>query len=621
MVFAEGVRCSGKDFKMSFKTKLQNTLRIDRAFTLVWKASRKWTILSAVVTVLLGVIPLAALYLMKLIVDAVTVAVQTGQGSGDLVDVAYLILAAAGVAVLQAGIRSLGEYVTEGQGAVVTDYVAGILHQKSISLDLAYYESPEYYDTLHRAQREGPYRPTRIVNGLTRLLQSTVSLAAMVGLLFLFHWSVGLLLFVSAVPGVIVQILYARKRFDWQRKRTEEERRGSYLSSVLTLDHFAKEIRLFDLGSHFSGSYDAIRSLLRGEKLALHKKRTIGDFCAQVFAALILMGCFMFIAARALSGAVTLGDMIMFFQAFQRGISSLKEMLSNAAALYEDNMFVSHFFEFLDIQNNIKDPDITAVMPGTAQQGISLENVRFQYPGERDAVIKDVSLTIGPGEVVALVGANGAGKSTLVKLLCRLYDPEEGSITMEGNELSAYPVKELRSRISVVFQDFAKYFLSVKENIRLGDIGLPEDSDKIRLAARKADADGFIRRLPEGYDTMLGRWFYAGEELSLGEWQKIVLARAFLRESNLIILDEPTSSLDVHTEYHLYQKFRELTAGRSALLISHRFSTVHMADRIYVLENGTIAEQGTHAELMALSGIYADMFAKQASWLTETSEE
>jgi ATP-binding cassette subfamily B protein len=327
------------------------------------------------------------------------------------------------------------------------------------------------------------------------------------------------------------------------------------------------------------------------------------------------MGCLMLIAIRAIKGLITVGDMVMFYQAFQRGIGYLKGLLSNIAALYEDNMFVAHFFKFLDINNEINDPLTPVSVPTIFTRGISFEHVSFRYPGKREAVLEDISFTIGAGEVVALVGANGAGKSTLVKLLCRLYDPQQGKITMEGYDLPRFKVKELQRKISVVFQDYARYFLTVRENIRLGDVTLPIDSDKIEKAAVQANADDFIRRLPAGYDTKLGRWFQDGEELSLGEWQKLVLARAFLRDAQLIILDEPTSSLDVNTEYLLYTKFRELIAGHSALLISHRFSTVRMADRIIVLDGGRIAEMGTHQELMANQGIYADMYTKQAAWL------
>lgn len=604
----------------SIKSRIKNALRIDRAFLLVWKASRKWTILSIFLTVIQGIIPLLTLYIMKLIVDTIAYAVQSGDASGSLRRAMYLIIAATFVAVAQSAIRLLGSYVLEAQGAIVTDYVSNTLHEKSIDLDLAYYENPKYYDTLHRAQQEGPYRPTKIVNGLTRMLQNAVSLAAMVGLLFMFHWGVGILLFVSTIPGLFVQMIHARKRFDWQKTRTQSERRATYFSNVLTIDLFAKEIRLFDLGVFFSNSFDALRTLLRREKLSLSRKRTVAEFFAQVFAAVVLMGCLLLITVRAINGAITVGDMVMFYQAFQRGIGHLKDLLTNIAALHEDNMFVAYFFEFLDIRNQIVDPLTPVNVPATFTKGISFDNVSFRYPGERSAVLEDISLTIGPGEVVALVGANGAGKSTLVKLLCRLYDPQQGTISMEGTDLRHFGLKELRRQISVVFQDYAKYFLTVNENIRLGDISIAEDSVKIREAAIKANADAFIQKLPHGYNTTLGRWFFAGEELSLGEWQKLVLARAFLRKSQLIILDEPTSSLDIHTEYHLYMKFKELIAGHSALLISHRFSTVRMADRIYVVDSGRIAEQGTHRELMALQGIYADMYTKQAAWLEDPRE-
>lgn len=595
----------------SFKSKIRNALRIDRAFHLVWKASRKWTILSICLTVIEGVIPLLALYIMKLIVDTIADAVQSGDASGSFRHVVYLIFAATIVAVFQSAIRLVSGYVSEAQGAVVTDYVTRMVHGKSLSLDLAYYENPAYYDTLHRAQREGSYRPTRIVSGLTRSLQNAVSLTAMVGLLFMFHWGVGVLLFISVLPGIFVQVLHARKRFAWHKKRTSDERRAMYFGSVLTFDSFAKEIRLFDLGSYFSRLFDQIRSLLRGEKLALARSRGIADFCTQTFAAIVLMGSLVLIAYRALSGAITIGDMVMFFQAFQRGVGYLKDLLLQVAGLYEDNMFVANFFEFLDIESEVKDPAVPLQIPEKIVQGISLEEVGFKYPGDRQAVLKNLSLTIRPGEVVAIVGANGAGKSTLVKLLCRLYDPQQGTIKLDGVELSSFAQKDLHKQISVVFQDFARYFLTVRENIWLGDIGLASDSALIEEAGEKAGVDTVIKKLPKGYDTALGRWFHEGEELSLGEWQKIVLARAFLRDAQFIILDEPTSSMDVHTEYYLYKKFRELIAGRSALIISHRFSTVRMADTIYVLENGSISESGTHEQLLERQGTYAEMYRKQ----------
>lgn len=599
----------------SIKKRIRQALRIDRAMLLVWKASPGWTLLSVVFTVIQGVIPLAALYIIKLLVDTVTSALASDTPESFFQRVVYLVVAAAAVAILQSAVRILGGYVAEAQGAVVTDYVASRLHDKSISLDLAYYENPEYYDTLHRAQREGPYRPTKIVNGLTRVLQNTVSLAAMVGLLLMFHWAVGLLLFVSTLPGIFAQIINARRQYDWQKKRTHEERQANYLSSILSVDTFAKEIRLFDLGGYFSRFYNSLRTLLRGEKLALSRKKGAADFFSEAFAALVLMGCLLLIALRTLQGAITIGDMVMYYQAFQRGVGYLKELLASVASLYEDNMFVTYFFEFLDTENEIRDPDTPLPVPHHFDSGIAVNNVSFSYPGERSAVLDDVSLTIAPGEVVALVGANGAGKSTLVKLLCRLYDPQSGSISLDGESLDRYRIKDLRRKISVVFQDFARYFLTVRENIHLGDIHIPSDSSAIEQAAVKANADDFIARLPRGYDTPLGRWFRDGEEISIGEWQKIVLARAFLRDARFIILDEPTSSLDIHTEYHLYQKFRELIEGRSALLISHRFSTVRMADRIYVLNDGRIAESGSHRQLMERDGIYADMYAKQAAWL------
>lgn len=598
--------------------RIQNSLRIDRAFILVWKASKKWTLIAITLTLVQGVFPLATLYIIKLIVDTITQSIQNGIDPSTAVSKVFiLVVAAFAVALLQMLTKQLTAYVQEAQTSIVTDYVSQALHSKSISLDLAYYENPQYHDTLHRAQREGPYRPTSIVNGVTKILQNAVSLAAMIGLLFLFHWAAGILLVFSTVPGVIVQLIYSKKKFEWQNKRTPLERKSQYISSVLSTDVFAKEIRLFDLGQFFATTYDSLRSLLRSERLSLSRKKLQLEFFAQLFAILILMSCLLFIAYRTILGLITIGDMVMYYQAFQKGVGFLKNLLTSIASLYEDNMFVAHFFDFLDIQNSIKDPSTPIAAPKKLTSGIKVEGVSFQYPGEREPVLNDVSMEIGAGEIVALVGANGAGKSTLVKLLCRLYDPHDGVIKMDNLPITQFSLKALRKNISVIFQDYAQFFLTARENIGIGNVDMVEDSEKVIAAAGKANAHEFITELPNGYETPLGLWFYSGVELSIGQWQKIALARAFLRKSPFIILDEPTSSLDTQSEYHLFLKFRELLEGSSALLISHRFSTVRMADRIYVLNDGVIAEKGTHHELIVQQGIYADMYQKQASWLED----
>jgi len=491
-----------------------------------------------------------------------------------------------------------------------------VMHKKSIDLDLAYYENPDYYDTLHRAQREGPYRPTTIVNGLNQLGQNTVSLIVMVGLLFTFHWSVGLLLFISTLPGLWVQIHFAKKNFRWQKEITPSERRASYYSWVLTSDEHAKEVRLFGLGGFFSDGFNTLRAKIRGEKLSLSRQRSGAEFLSQTFAAIILMACFLMIGIRTIKGLITIGDMVMYFQAFQRGISHLKELLQNLARLYEDNLFVSLFFSFLDARNQVVEAPNPKTIPADNQTGIELKNVSFSYPDQRDAVLNDVSFSIEPGEVVALVGPNGAGKSTIVKLLCRLYDPDTGTLTYNDVSYQDLAIENLRQQISVVFQDFVQYHLTVKENIWLGDVSKEKgESELLTQAADKAVITDLISSLPKGYETMLGKWFESGEELSIGEWQKLVIARAFFRDANFIILDEPSSSLDADTEYQLFLNFKKLIEGKSALIISHRFSTVKMADRILVLEDGKILENGSHEELIALQGRYADMYRKQLTWM------
>ena len=592
--------------------KIRLMFRLSRAVRFVWQAGPGWTLVGLILLLLRGLLPLLTLYLMKLIVDAVTLALSAPDKTAALRDVGLLIGIAAGVAILNTLLQLTADLVREYQSGAVTDHMYNILHAKSIQVDLQYYENPQYLDTLHRAQQEGPARPTMILDGLVRVGQSGISLVAVAALLLSFHWSMALVLFAAALPGVLVRLGYSRKVFHWQRERTPAERRANYLNWILTVHTHAKEIRLFYLGGIFMERFRDLRRKLRLERLEIIKKRALGDLAAQTGGTLVVFGSFAFIAYRAIQGTITLGDMVMYFQAFQRGLGFFRGMLGGMAQLYEDNLFLSNLYEFLDLDTEIKNPPHPLPVPRPLKKGLVFDRVSFRYSTGNRMVLREISLALAPGEVVALVGENGSGKSTLVKLLCRLYDPLEGSITLDGMDLREFDMRALRKEISVIFQDYSQYHMTARENIWFGNIDSPTENKRVEEAAICAGAHEPITQLPKGYETILGKWFEEGEELSIGEWQKVALARAFFRKAQIIVLDEPTSAMDAMSEYEIFKRFHRLLEGRSAILISHRFSTVRNADRIFVFENGTIIENGSHERLIQLGGKYARLFEKQA---------
>ena len=594
------------------KNRISGLLNLDRAVRFVWQAAPKWTVVNGLLLLVQGVLPLAGLYVMKLLIDAVTLAVTAPDKAHAFTHIGLLIGLALAVALLTALFQLLGQFSGEAQSLAATDHVTTLIHEKSVTADLAYYEDPAFFDTLHRAQEEGAGRPTHIVNGLIQLGQSSISLISMAALLLSFHPLVAMILFITVLPGILVRIRFSEKMHVWQGKNTPKERRANYYGWILTGDRHAKEVRVFDLGSLFSGRYQRLKGELREEKLAITRKRALADFFAQALASLVVFATFGYIAWRAITQTITLGDMVMYFQAFQRGLGYLKELLGGMADLYEDTLFIRHLYAFLDIEPQVTDPADPVPFPQDIREGISLDHVHFSYPSANEVVLDDVSFHIRPGEVVALVGENGSGKSTLVKLLLRLYDPLKGSIRIDGTDVRKFRIKDLREHISVIFQDFVHYHLSAAENVGLGYSQAKENKNRIESASKKAGAHDLISRLPHGYDTMLGKWIEPGTELSQGQWQKIALARAFMRNAKLIVLDEPTSSLDAKTEFAVFSTFKRLLEGRSAILISHRFSTVRMADRIIVLEKGKIIENGSHEWLMAKQGVYAEWFDKQA---------
>ena len=597
---------------ISLKQRLQTAFRLQRAVLLVWRCAPGWTLLNLVLIVVQGVLPLAALYLMKEIVDAVV----EGAGSADpqvaFRTVLFWVLLAGGVALFNALCNALSALVSEAQGLAVSDYVSDLIHAKSIAVDLEYYENPAFHDTLHRAQSEAPYRPARIVNGLVKTIQSGITVVGIVWLLFAFSWLTGLVLFAAALPAGIVRLVYARKRFGFEQSHAERERQAWYYHWLITGSDFAKEIRLFHIGGVFADRYRELRSELRQGSLNLARHRSLSDGLVQGLASLAVFGTLLFMSYQAVLGSITIGVLVMYFQGFQRAMGSLQGLLQGLAGLYEDNLFLTNFYEFLDFEPQIKALAQPVALPSFSQNGLVFDNVSFTYPRASRKTLHEIDFQLRPGEVVALVGENGAGKSTLIKLLCRLYDPQEGTISLDSVDLKELDPVAWQRQIGVVFQDYIHYDLSVRDNIWLGDVTSNANGEEVSAAAQLAGIDAAVNRLPEGYDALLGTQFLDGRELSIGEWQKLALARAFFRKADIMVLDEPSSALDPLAEAELIERFHRIIEGRSAIIISHRLSTVRMVDRICVMAHGRIVESGSHDELIALGGVYKQLYEVQA---------
>jgi ATP-binding cassette, subfamily B, bacterial len=594
------------------KTQMTQALHLLPAFKLVWQSSPRWMIARAITLLFQGILPLVSLFLLKLIIDQVALSTAATDKTAAFQHALLLLLVLGGVMLVSSAVASIAELVNTAQTQRVTDFMQNLLLEKSVAADLEYYENAQYYDTLQRAQQEAPFRPNQILNRVALILQNGISLVGILGLLVSLYWGLAAILLVAAFPALLVRLKFSKILYQWQRRRTVLDRKAMYLSVMLTHEQYAKEIRLFNLGSLFRTQFRQFRQQIYQENLRITIRRSIASLSAEAFAEILTVGVFIYIAYQTIQGHLKIGDLVLYQQALQRGESALQALLTGLSGLYEDNLFLNNLYEFLNLKPKLRDAEFPKAFPSLVQQGIVLDRVNFQYGNTTRQALHNISLTIHPQETIALVGENGSGKTTLVKLLCRLYDPTSGRITVDGVDLQEIAIAELRQQVSVIFQDYAKYHFPAGENIRLGNIQYPTDSIRIEQAARRSGAHEVIADLPNGYETMLGKFFEDGEELSVGQWQKVALARAFLRESQLIVLDEPTSALDPKAEYEVFQKFSDLTRDQMAVIVTHRLSTVKMADRIYVLDKGRIIEQGSHAELLQLKGTYARLFEIQA---------
>ena len=594
---------------------------IVRTLRLVVRVAPFWTTLSLILVAVQGLLPLAALYLMKMVVDTVAAGVK-GQGNSHSVrDLVLWVVLAGCVALLVALCRSLAAIVNEAQSHYVTQEMSDLVHRQSVMLDLSHFENPGYRDMMHRAQEEAPYRPLAILTGMTQIGQAAVSLLGIAGLLITFNVPLTLVLLLCAMPGALLRLFFSRRIRDIRRQQTQSERLSMLYHYYLIMERSAKEVKLFHLGHLFRERYRDLRTRLRAGRLAITRRREYADFLGQGFATVALFGSLGYIALATLRGAIGLGAMVMYYQAFQTGLGQLQVLLRSAADLIEHSLFLENFYQFLDLKPAIVAEAPRQPAPVRPAQGVRFHDVCFRYPGRTEYALRDINLEIKAGQVIALVGPNGSGKTTIAKLVPRLYDPTSGRITVDGIDLRHLEPEDWQRRVSVVFQDFLQYPLSALDNIWLGDISRKPELAGIREAARASGVDELVEKLPRGYDTILGNEYTGGHELSGGEWQKIAVARAFFREAALAILDEPTSALDPRAEAELFRKFRTLIEGKSAVLISHRFSTVQMADYIYVLDEGSVIEQGTHQELLRLDGTYAQLYHVQAERFLQTNAE
>lgn len=594
------------------KKDLRKKIRLFRdSLSLVWQSSPGWAAANITVSVIRSILPLVLIWLFKILIDDITGAVTSGSGlySGNVI---ILIVAVVALYFFDEASSDISNFVRKKQSAELEVFMYGLLHAKSVKLDLINFENPEYFDCLSRASGEAPWRPNSILNNLVSLLRGLLSLTLMTGLILKFSWIIAVLLLLANIPAIWLRLHYAEVLYNFQREQTPEARKSAYFNWLLTGDRPSREIRLFGLGNYFIHLFRKSFVRQKEEELAIVRKRTLIELVSDLFKSLALLFALVYIAQRTVNGTLSLGQMAMYLLAFRQGMLYIKDLFSSLAGLYEDSLFVEYTFEFLNLRENIKAAD-PPVIPQPLARSIVVDNVSFTYPGNDLKTINNVSFEIKKGEVIALVGPNGAGKSTLVRLLCRLYDPESGSVKYDGQDIMNMDPDEFRKHFSVVFQDFMLYNLKAGENISLGNVNEEGSQEKIRSVASNAGVDEVLSGLPNGYETNIGNLFDNSRDLSWGEWQKIAIARALYREASVLILDEPSSALDADTEYEIFSRFRDIVKGRTSILISHRFTNVSLADRIIVLDRGTVIETGTHDELIARGGTYCKMFMKQSS--------
>lgn len=578
---------------------------VPATLALVWRASPKTTFLLGLLTLASAGLPLGIAWTGKLIVDAVVAKSVPLALQWVAVELALV----AGQALLQ----RVMSYLRQTLGARLALDINVKILDKALTLELRHFEDSEFYDRLTRARREASSRPVSVVTETFTLLQNALTLAGYVALLTAFSPWIVLVLLVAAVPSTMSEMFFSNAAFRMRNWRSPDTRRLNYLEYVLANDSHAKEVMLFGLGPMLLERYKALGEKFFVEDTALARRRTGWSWALSLLATGAFYGAYAMMGFQAASGAITIGELTLYLVAFRQGQQAFQSSLTAVGGMYEDGLYMSNLFSYLSMEPRQDASAFIDSGPVREEEGVRFEGVGFRYPGVDAWALHDLNLFIPKGQSVALVGHNGAGKTTFIKLLTRLYEPTEGRILLDGRDLRSWDLAVLRRRMGVVFQDFNEYQMKVRDNVAFGSLEHLEDGERVERAVKLGGSDELIAGLSDGIDTQLGRWFKDGVELSGGQWQKIALSRAFMREdADILVLDEPTAALDAVAEHAIFERFQELSRGRTTLLISHRFSTVRMADRIIVIEHGTLQEDGSHDELMKHGGRYATLFRLQA---------
>ena len=584
-----------------------------RVLTLVWDANPRLTLALAVLNLLQGAVPAARVWLSKLLVDAVVGAVTTGNGVGALPQVLLLVGLQFGIGAVSNVLGTAANICQQLLQEQVSNRIQLLVMRHANQLDLIFFERPQFYDLLQTVQREAAFRPVQMVQTAFMLIRQILTFVSLLALLVNLEWFIAAAALLSPIPAFVSSARYGWQGYQMMRWQSPLRRMMSYLTNLLTIDIYNKEVKLFTLGDFFISRFSALFQRYYLQQRGLIIRRYIAGAAWSMLTVLTSGLTFLYVAYRTLGGAISVGGLTLYVQAADGVSQAFSAVLGALQSMYEHQLYLQTLFELLDFKPLVRAPEHPVALRRPMQQGIEFRNVTYTYEGKDQPAVDDVSFTIDKGETVAIVGHNGAGKTTLVKLLARLYDPQSGQVLIDGRDVREYDPDDLRNDFGVLFQDFVSYQFSARENIGVGRIERLEDANAIANAAVKSGASGVIEGLPQGYETVLGKWFEGGVNLSGGEWQKVALGRAFMREAQILILDEPSAALDAKAEFELFSRLQELAHGRTAIFISHRFSTVRRADRILVFEQGKLIEQGTHAELVALGGRYAELFNLQAA--------